>query len=63
MTGILKVKLALEMTLSTFTYFIKHINFFFGHSQDMWKFPGQGLKLCHSSNLSHCSDKTMSLTC
>ena len=29
----------------------------------MWKFPGQGWNPCHSSNPSHCSDNTRSLTC
>ena len=28
----------------------------------MWKFPGQGLNLCHSSTLSRCSDNTGSLS-
>ena len=28
-----------------------------------WKFPGKGLNPCHSSDLSHCSDNTGSLTC
>lgn len=29
----------------------------------MWELPGQGLNLCHCSNLSHCSDKAGSLIC
>ena len=29
----------------------------------MWKFPGQVSNLCHSSNLSHCSDNTGFLAC
>jgi len=29
----------------------------------MWKFPGQGSNLHHSSNLSHCSGSARSLTC
>jgi len=29
----------------------------------MWKFPSQEWNLCHSSNLSHCSDKARSLIC
>ena len=28
----------------------------------MWKFPGQGSNLCHSSNPSHCRDSARSLT-
>ena len=32
--------------------------FFFGHTHGMQKFPGQGLNLSHSRNLSHCSDNT-----
>ena len=27
--------------------------FFFGHTYDMWKFPGQGLNPCHHSDQSH----------
>ena len=34
-----------------------------GHTLGMWKFPGQGSHLCHSSNPSHCSDNAGSLTC
>ena len=29
---------------------------FFGYTRGMWKFPGQGLYLCHSSHPSHCTD-------
>ena len=29
----------------------------------MWKFPGQGLNLCHSSDPRYCSDNAGSLTC
>ena len=36
---------------------------FFGHTHSLRKFPGQGLKLYHSSNLSHCSDNARPLTC
>ena len=35
---------------------------FFGHAHGMWKLPGQGLNPCHSSNQSHNSYKTGSLT-
>ena len=37
-------------------------SFLFGHAQSMWKFWGQGLNLCHSSDSSHCSDNAWSLT-
>ena len=30
--------------------------YFFGHTHGMRKFLGQGLNLCHSSNLSHSRD-------
>ena len=30
--------------------------FFFGHAGGMWKFQGQGSNLCHSNDLSCCSD-------
>ena len=36
---------------------------FFGCTHIMQKFLGQGSILCHSSNQSHCSDNTGSLTC
>ena len=36
--------------------------FFFGYTLGMWKLPGQGSNLCHSSNPSYCSDSTGSLT-
>ena len=35
---------------------------FFGHIHVMWIFLGQGLNLCHSSDPSHSSDNTGSLT-
>ena len=35
---------------------------FFGHAQGMWKFLGQGLNPHVSSDLSHSSDNTRSLT-
>ena len=36
--------------------------YFFGCACGVWKFLGQGSNLCHSSNLSHCSDNARSLT-
>ena len=41
-----------------FDFFI----YFFDHMHSMWKFPGQGLKLNHSIDLSCCNDNR-SLTC
>lgn len=35
--------------------------FFFGHTQAMWKFPGQGWSSCNSSNPSCSSDNARSL--
>ena len=35
---------------------------FFVVTHSMWKFPGQGLYPCHSSNPSHCGNNTRSLT-
>ena len=37
--------------------------FFFGPTCAMWKFLGQGLNPCHSSDLCHWRDSTRSLTC
>ena len=37
-------------------------NFFFPHTHSMCKFLGQGWKLCHSSDPSHCRDIIRSLT-
>ena len=37
--------------------------FLFGHIHGMWKFPGKGLNLYHSSDPSHWGDNTGSLTC
>ena len=37
--------------------------FLFGCTHSMWKFPGLGLNLSHSNNLSCSSDITRSLTC
>jgi len=34
----------------------------FGHAWDIWKFLGQGLNLCHSSDQGHSSDNAGSLT-
>ena len=36
--------------------------FLFGHAFCMQKFLGQGSNLCHSIDLSHCTDKLGSLT-
>ena len=36
--------------------------FFFGPAHGTWKFLGQGLNLCHRSDLSHSSDNTGFLT-
>ena len=36
--------------------------FFFGHTCSIWKFPGQGLNPCHSSNPSCYSENARSLT-
>ena len=33
-----------------------------GHARGLWKFPGQGLNPCHSSDPNHSSDHTGSLT-
>ena len=42
---------------------VKSWTFFFSpHTHGMWKVLGQGLNLCHSSNLGHSSDNTGSLT-
>ena len=38
-------------------------NFFFGQAHRFRKFPGQGLNLCHSSDLRCCSDNVRSLAC
>ena len=35
---------------------------FFGHTCSTWKFPGQGLNLCHSCDLGCYRDKAGSLT-
>ena len=34
----------------------------FGHAHGIWKFPGEGLNLCHSGNPSHSCDNARSLT-
>ena len=43
-------------------FFFFFFFFFSGHIYGMWKFLGQGLNLHHSSDLSHCSGHTRSLT-
>ena len=37
--------------------------FFFGCTHSLWKFPGQKLNPCHSSDTSPIDDNTISLTC
>ena len=41
---------------------LQFILFIFIHVYGMQKFPGQGLNLCHSSDLNHSSDNAKSLT-
>ena len=36
--------------------------FFFGCACGMWKFPGQGLNLCHGSDPGFCNDSARNLT-
>ena len=48
--------------LTELCFFLFVCLFVFCHICDMWEFPGQGSNLCHSSNLSHCSDSARSLT-
>ena len=50
-------------TLHNGNYYYLYFILFFGHAHSMWKFPDQGLDLCHSSDLSCCSDNARSLTC
>ena len=45
-----------------YTFYLKIFFKFFGHTHSMWKFSGQGWNPCHSSDPSHCSDNTRSLT-
>ena len=45
-----------------FLYLFHSFFFFFGHTHSMWKFPGQGWNLYHSSNWSHSRDNAGSLT-
>ena len=42
--------------------FLSFFFFFFGHAHSVWKYPGQGPNLNHSSNQSHNSDNIGSLT-
>ena len=37
--------------------------YIFCYTHDMWKFPGWGMNLCHSNDLSRCCDNVKSLTC
>ena len=39
-----------------------YIDIFFCCTHGMWKFPGQGLNPCHSSDPGHCSDNAGTLT-
>ena len=43
--------------------FMISILFFFSCTHSVWKFLGQGLNLCQSSDPSHSNDNTRSLTC
>lgn len=49
-------------TCGKVTHFIHFNAFFFGHTEHMWKIPGQGLNPHDSSDHSHRSDTTKSLT-
>ena len=40
---------------------ISVVSFLFGFAGSMWKFPGQRLKPCHSSDPTYCSDNAGSL--
>ena len=51
--------LAFPPSFPAFLFFF----FLFGHASSIWKFLGQVLNPCHSSDLNHCSDYTGSLTC
>ena len=41
---------------------LDHFVIFFGCTHSMQKFPGQGVNPCYSSNPSHSSDNSRSLT-
>ena len=45
-----------------FLFFKNSIYLFFGDTHIMQTFPGQGLNLCHSSDLSHSSNNARFLT-
>ena len=49
---------ALAFSMCNFQLYV----YFFGHTHNMQKFPGQGSNLSHSSNPSHCSDNNGYLT-
>lgn len=55
----LKKSISSHQFLSCDKDFFKSFFFlsFFGHTHGRQKFLGQGSNLCHSSDLSHCSDK------
>ena len=40
------------------SFFVYLFLFVFGHAEGMWRFPGQGSKVRHSSDTSHFSDNT-----
>ena len=54
--GVTEVGFQFHLTLTRFILF-------FGCACGTHKFQGQGLNPCHSSNQSHSSDNTSSLTC
>ena len=56
-----KPKIQKHLSLSFFVVFC-FVLFCFCHALGKWKFLVQGLHLCHSSDLSHYSDNTRSLT-
>ena len=51
-------KFCFSSFLEGLLYFILFCIVFIGYARGRWKFPGQGLNLCHSSDPSHCSDLT-----
>ena len=59
------LSLNLILTVALFNFIIFNslfIYLFIGQARGMLKFPGQGLNLCHSSDLSHSSENARSLT-
>ena len=57
-----KKKVRLYPDFILFIYFSFLLIYFFGHTFNMLKFPGQGSNLHHNSDLSHCSGNTGFLT-